>query len=477
MGNSSTMYFGLIILLMVASLFSQTIVSEKWYGDGYNDIGYEAIELSNGGFFITGIYQQSYYNETYLIETDAMGESQHTYTYGSTSWDNGRTITATYDSNYVIGGRTFTSSSTYTGDANLIKIDANGSEIWNKKYGGSNKDGCMSLIQASDSGLVFTGQINYSDFWVLKTDTGGTQLWSRTYGAGIGYKIIETSDQNYLVAGALGNSNEDMYIVKLNSSNGDTIWTCTIGGVARDWGYGLCERYDGGYVCFGSTNSFGAGNYDYYFAEISSDGDTISTRTLGMSGTEYGHRICQTPDNGYIACGSTNSIGAGLGDIYIAKLDANLDTVWTETYGGTGEDAAYHIFCTHDDYYVVIGSTQSYGLAGDVYFLKLSEDIHSDIDTPGVHVANNPKDYALSQNYPNPFNPSTKVSFTVPESQFVTINIYNVNGQLIETAFSGYKSPGTHELLINGAHLASGVYFYDLTAGSFHQTNKMILIR
>ncbi len=471
------LYFGLIIILLSVPLFSQTIVSEKWYGGGYGDQGYEAIELSNGGFFITGIYQESYYNDTYLIETDLMGEFQHGYTYGGSSWDNGRTIISTYDSNYVIGGRTFTSGSALTGDANLIKVDADGNVIWNKKYGSSSKDGCISLIQASDSGFVFTGQYNYSYFWVIKTDSAGTELWSRTYGAGSGYKILETSDHNYLVTGGLGSPNEDMYIMKLNSSNGDTIWTCTIGGANRDWGYGLCESYDGGYLCFGTTNSFGAGGFDIYLAEITSDGDTVSTRTLGMSGTEYGFRICQAPDNGYIACSSTNSIGAGLSDAYIVKLDTNLDTVWTETYGGTGDDAAYHIFCAEDGSYIVIGTTGSHGTAGDVYFLKLTEDVHSDINVPDNNFATIPDEYYLSQNYPNPFNPSTKISFTLPGHEFVEINLYDINGQLVETIFSDYKSAGTHELMINGDHMASGVYFYKIAAGTFHQTRKMILIR
>ncbi len=471
-----TSFFCIMFISQFMNLFSQTVISEKWYGGGYNDVGYGAVQLEDGGFLITGIYQESYYNDIYLIRTDALGNTLWTKTYGGSSWDNGLEIISTLDNNYLICGRTFSGSSTNSGDACLIKIDSLGNTIWEKTYGSSRKDGSWAVAQASDSGFVFTGQYNYSDLWAVKTDSKGVEKWSRTYGPVIGYKIIETADMNYLMTGAIGTPNK-MYIAKLDSSNGDTLWTCTLGGSDIDFGYDICNTPEGGFLVFGSTKSFGAGGYDMYLAEITADGDTLSTRTYGLGQDEYGYSISPTPDSGYIACGFTGSIGAGLNDVYVVKLDANLDTVWTATYGGENNDWGHEVLCSGENSYTIIASTQSYGNAGDVYFLKIVENEITAIDATDETSLTTPLLYHLSQNYPNPFNPSTTISFTLPKNEFVKVTLYNLNGQVVRSVYSGEKTAGMHHLTVDASNLASGVYFYTIAAGKFHQTKKMILMR
>ncbi len=468
--------FVIVFFALFMNLFSQTIVSERWYGGDYNDIGYGAVQLDDGGFLITGIYQESYYNDIYLIRTNAEGDTIWTRTYGGVSWDNGMEVIATLDSNYLICGRTFSSGSANSGDVCLIKVDNLGNLIWQKNFGSSRKDGSYSVVQACDSGFVFTGQYNYSDLWAVKTDAKGVEKWSRTYGPVIGYKIIETADKHYLMTGAVGSPNK-MYIAKLDSSNGDTLWTCTLGGNDVDFGYDICNTSDGGFLVLGTTKSSGAGGYDVYLAEITSDGDTLSTRTYGFAQDEYGYSIAQTPDSGYIVCGSTTSIGAGLGDIYVLKLDANLDTVWTKAYGGEGNDWANQVICSGEGSYTIIGSTQSYGSAGDIYFLNIIESELAAIDATDESLIKTPLGYHLSQNYPNPFNPSTTISFTLPANEFVEITLHNLTGQVVGSVFAGHKTAGTHFLTVDASNLASGVYFYTIAAGKFHQTKKMILMR
>ena len=88
-----------------------------------------------------------------------------------------------------------------------------------------------------------------------------------------------------------------------------------------------------------------------------------------------------------------------------------------------------------------------------------------------------PTEYALSQNYPNPFNPSTKIKYSVPKLSFVTIKIYDVLGSEVATLVNEEKPVGTYELNWNAANLPSGVYFYQLKAGFFVETKKMILLK
>ena len=93
-----------------------------------------------------------------------------------------------------------------------------------------------------------------------------------------------------------------------------------------------------------------------------------------------------------------------------------------------------------------------------------------------------PSEYALFQNYPNPFNPSTQISFDVPNSEFVTLRVYNLLGQDVKTLINQSMVPGRYTVEWNGNDMlnndvASGVYFYELRGESFISRKKMLLIR
>jgi hypothetical protein len=91
------------------------------------------------------------------------------------------------------------------------------------------------------------------------------------------------------------------------------------------------------------------------------------------------------------------------------------------------------------------------------------------------------KSFRLFQNYPNPFNPVTNIRFELPKTGFVTINIYDITGKLVESLVNEELNAGTYNVDWNAANYSSGVYFYQLSAVSgtteFTQTKKMILIK
>jgi hypothetical protein len=88
-----------------------------------------------------------------------------------------------------------------------------------------------------------------------------------------------------------------------------------------------------------------------------------------------------------------------------------------------------------------------------------------------------PQNYSLSQNYPNPFNPSTKIEFTLPKDEFVTIKVYDILGKESEVLLSKDMKKGSFVIDFNASRLSSGVYFYKITSGDFTDVKKMILMK
>ncbi|HEX3074846.1 MAG TPA: T9SS type A sorting domain-containing protein, partial [Ignavibacteriales bacterium] len=88
-----------------------------------------------------------------------------------------------------------------------------------------------------------------------------------------------------------------------------------------------------------------------------------------------------------------------------------------------------------------------------------------------------PAQYSLSQNFPNPFNPATKIRFMIPRDNFVSVKLYDMLGREVAVLLNREMEAGSHELLFDGASLASGVYIYKINAGSFTEAKKMNLLK
>jgi len=102
------------------------------------------------------------------------------------------------------------------------------------------------------------------------------------------------------------------------------------------------------------------------------------------------------------------------------------------------------------------------------------ESITTGVNDFGVFI---PDIYKLEQNHPNPFNPNTKISYQIPKQSLVLIKIYDVLGNEINTLVNEIKVPDIYEATFDGTGLASGVYFYQLKAGDYTETKKMMLLK
>lgn len=88
-----------------------------------------------------------------------------------------------------------------------------------------------------------------------------------------------------------------------------------------------------------------------------------------------------------------------------------------------------------------------------------------------------PVEFNLTQNYPNPFNPTTSIEYSIPQNELVKIKVYDILGSKIATLVNENKTPGNYKVNFNAAELSSGVYFYTINAGNFHEVRKMMLIK
>jgi photosystem II stability/assembly factor-like uncharacterized protein len=90
---------------------------------------------------------------------------------------------------------------------------------------------------------------------------------------------------------------------------------------------------------------------------------------------------------------------------------------------------------------------------------------------------NLPAMFSLKQNYPNPFNPSTKITYILPMNEKVILKVYNILGKEVAELLNKNETAGEHSVQFDGNNLSSGVYFYSITAGNFHETKKMVLLK
>ena len=155
--------------------------------------------------------------------------------------------------------------------------------------------------------------------------------------------------------------------------------------------------------------------------------------------------------------------------IFILDADKPID-IWIGYIVGQGSNALNSI-----------SVTRNYAQDAQIYFNNnFTNGTVSNIDDDNFVV----NEYTLYQNYPNPFNPSTKIKYSIPnvtlsgvEGSRVTLKVFDVLGNEVATLVNEYRNAGNYEFDFNAASLSSGIYFYRLSAGSFVQTKKMIIIK
>jgi hypothetical protein len=159
--------------------------------------------------------------------------------------------------------------------------------------------------------------------------------------------------------------------------------------------------------------------------------------------------------------------------------------------GGTTiptDPADYGVLLTAPPFPLVAGdsATVAYGLVLGANLSELQnhadtlEAIYGSLRTEvaSSRSGQTPTSYALAQNYPNPFNPSTRIVFSLPRTQTVSLKVFDLVGNEVVTLIDHERKPaGHHEIVFDAGSLANGVYLYRLQAGDFSETKKMLVVK
>jgi len=206
------------------------------------------------------------------------------------------------------------------------------------------------------------------------------------------------------------------------------------------------------------------------------DDKTTSMRRESISIDRNGLNIIGTGYLGLTSFGVSTQDGTGIGYMSFAddtvSDDANLKGGGQVCDNSSAYDGLY--FCgpiTPDE------TTWTSPVMASTWFIA-SDSSHGVISNQPVAVEDEAQvAFAVAQNAPNPFNPTTSISFTIPTSGHVTVDVYNVAGQKIDTLVNDIMSQGNHSVVWDASGFSNGVYFYTVKSGDFSKTMKMTLLK
>ena len=443
-----------VTMICIINITTAQITFQKTFGGTGVDEGQSVQQTTDGGYIISGA-TFSYGAGTvdvYLIKTNANGDALWTKTFGGTGDDLGNSVEQTTDGGYIIAGYTYGFGAGIV-DVYLIRTNATGDTLWTKTFGGTDQDFGYSVKQTTDSGFIIAGTTRsfgagYEDIYLIKTNANGDTLWTKTFGGAgedIGYSVQQTSDGGYLIGGnstSFGAGAKDVYLIKTDVA-GNIVWSKVFGGAANDIAQSVQQTSDGGYIIAGGANSFSVST-DVYLIKTNANGDTLWTKTYGGTSYDRAESVHQTTDGGYIITGIILGCSSCPADVYLIRTNATGDTLWTKTFGSTNEDFGFSVKQTTDGGYIIAGWTLSFG-AGiyDLYLLKTDANGNSGCNesTPVTVVTTPSTQVAIPATVVSSGGTLTAPATAVGSGGIVSTLCTTVGIQVITTANSFLISP------------------------------------
>ena len=464
----------ILLFLVISNISFSQITFQKTYGGELEEECDAVVQTEDGGFILAGS-TRSYGNgnyDLYIIRTDPYGDTLWTRTFGGTGHDTANDIVKIDAENYLIAG-------SLDGKVYLIKIKDDGNVVWTRTIGNEEDFAVTSAKKTGGGGFIFCGITHITNYFVLFTHSNGDSISTKIYKNGSARSIEPTTDGGYVIMIRPGNflhPQNDFVIIK-RDIRGDSLWTSVFSGPNAEVGWEVEQTTDGGFMLAGHQDGSVVGKSDFYLVKADSTGLFLWDKTYGGDEMDKAYSAMQTSDGGFVLGGFTASFNVGYFDFYIVRTNSVGDTLWTRTYGGEWQEEIADIVETSDGGFAAVGYTYSFDESNfpNIYFVKT--DANGLITDVKDHNHLNEIRFSLNQNYPNPFNPRTSIEYKVGSLGAVTLKVYDILGNEVATLVKEEKPAGTYKVTWSAANLPSGVYFYQLKAGSFTATKKLLLLK
>lgn len=339
-------------------------------------------------------------------------------------------------------------------DIMIVKLSYTGNVIWKKVYRfnlpSSNYYPSAvptKIIPMTDGGFVVVGTTNAyvqneTDIIVLRVNSAGGIVWSYTYGntsfLESGNSII-LDGSSLIITGARKRSvtSPDALLMKISIFGGAASWI-------RLWD---------------PSNPAETG-YDLVRSNISASSGYAITGDCSFNSTNP--FLWRTNTMGIVSGGDCNDS---------ASIEYKTNPHKLDSFALQRVKLLCKEFTPAVAIPSIVTNTDCMGTAA------MTSGTETDDPTFVVEETNEVKEFELNQNYPNPFNPSTVIEYALPNDGNVSIKVYDVTGREVYTLVNSFKPKGIHKVNFNAGSLSNGVYYYKLTAGSFTDIKKMILIK
>jgi hypothetical protein len=170
-----------------------------------------------------------------------------------------------------------------------------------------------------------------------------------------------------------------------------------------------------------------------------------------------------------VLAGSSTAVAAGIVKTTVAQSSYTQFTITLQYLSSATPDSG-------GVYFAIIPATGStLAHAGSTF--KIDDIAFAGATGVESAVGQTPQSYALHQNYPNPFNPTTVINYELPVAGQINLKVYDVLGREVATLVDGRMEAGEHQVSFDASRLASGIYFYQLQAGSFVASKKLVLLK
>lgn len=339
---------------------------------------------------------------------------------GGNGFDRASSYDIGHDGSYIVVGSTRSTDGMldgregYTSDIWAMKINAKGMVLWQKFIGGKYNEEATCVRVTKDGGFIIAGwsdskddkiQDNHGkkDFFLVRLDAVGSVLWMKSYGGqgnDMANVVLPLQDGSFLVAGSTGSNTgqvsrnrgaNDFWVIQV-TAKGDLIWEKNIGGESNESVNCAVELSDG-YLVGGSTDSKAydvpgnKGKTDLFLVKLDKTGGMVWAKNMGGESFDEPHAMCMSLTGNILIAGTSFSTtgdiekNIGEGDVWVLMIQPDGNIVWKKNYGGSLNEGANFISPTFDGGYLIAATSNSNNemLSGhkglyDAWILKIRQD-------------------------------------------------------------------------------------------------------